>query len=136
MGVVLLDSVVIVAFLDASNAFHRDADAAVRAAARADTLVASVVTYAELLTGAKLGRRDELLTRGFFDELLADVLPVDRRVAERAAELRAARKGLRLPDALILASADQVADTVVTADAQWSKVKGLSCAVRVLSGAR
>jgi len=44
-------------------------------------------------------------------------------VAERAAELRAAKPSLKLPDALILATAEvQDADTVVTADRGWIDV--------------
>ncbi|MDE3069285.1 MAG: PIN domain-containing protein [Acidobacteriota bacterium] len=136
MAVVLLDSVAIVAYLDAANVFHRAADAAIGAAAREDRLVSSAVNYAEVLTGARLGHRDEEVVRGFFSELVAEVVPVDREVAERAAELRGSRMALRLPDALIMATADLHADVLIGADAQWAKVKGLGCELRLMSAAR
>jgi hypothetical protein len=42
-------------------------------------------------------------------------------------------RSLRLPDALIVATADLHADTLIGADEQWVKIKGLSCALRLLS---
>ncbi len=63
-------------------------------------------------------------------------MPVDRSVAERAADLRGATKALRLPDALILATADLHAATAVTADARWGQVPGLACAVSTLEPRR
>lgn len=131
MGVVLLDSVVVVAYMDATNAFHRPAVEVVEQAIRRGSLVASAINYAELLTGAKLGHRDEALTRGFFSELVADVIPVGPAVAERAAEIRA-QSNVRLPDALVLATADLHSDRVVSADASWSRVSGLSCSLDLL----
>jgi len=61
-------------------------------------------------------------------------LPVDREVAARAATLRGKRISLRMPDALILATADlhEDIDTIVGADDDWPKVKGLSCKVELL----
>jgi hypothetical protein len=62
--------------------------------------------------------------RGFFSDLIDAVLPVDREVAERAATLRGAKRSLRLPGALILATADlQQADVAITGDRRWSGVK-------------
>ena len=51
----LLDSVVVAGFLDSQDAFHVSADQRVRALAGRDRLIASVVSYAEVLTGAALG---------------------------------------------------------------------------------
>ncbi|HVC23904.1 MAG TPA: type II toxin-antitoxin system VapC family toxin [Candidatus Dormibacteraeota bacterium] len=63
-------------------------------------LAYSVITRAELLAGA--GERDSNVRR-----LLAGMeeIPVDRRIADRAGLLRRQRQGLRLPDALIVATA-------------------------------
>lgn len=58
MGIALLDSSTVIGFLDADDVLHRAADAAVRAAAE-HAFAVSVVTVAELLTGAKLGHHDE-----------------------------------------------------------------------------
>lgn len=104
---VALDSNVLIGFLDRGDALHRSADERVREVLDGGSnLCASVVTYAELLTGAKLGHHDEAIVRGFFDELISWLMPIDRAVAERAAELRSLRKALKMPDALILAGAE------------------------------
>ena len=65
---------------------------------RRGRLAYSVITRAELLAGS--ADHEPAIRR-----LLAgmDELPVDRRVAERASELR--RVGLRMPDALIAGTA-------------------------------
>jgi toxin FitB len=68
---------------------------------RAGRLGYSVITRAELLAGAT--EEDEAYVR----RLLAgmDELPVDRRVADRAGLLRRQPPRLRMPDALIAATA-------------------------------
>lgn len=135
MGVVL-DSDAVVGFLDGADALHEAADAAIRDLARGQRLLVSAVTYAEVLTGARLGHHDEDRVAGFFDELISDVLPVDAVVADKAAALRAGSKSLRMPDALILATAeiDPDVELVVTGDVKITKVPDLSCQVRLLSG--
>lgn len=81
-----------------------------------------------------LGHHPEEKVAGFFDVFVKDLLPVDRAIAKRAAALRGKRKSLPMPDALILATADLDADveTVICADGDWPKVKGLSCEVELL----
>ncbi len=94
----------------------------------------SVVTYAEVLTGAKLGHHDERLVRGFFSDLISEVLPVDVDVADMAADLRSRRKSLRVPDAMILATAEirPEVSLVLTGDREAAKVRGLACEVQLL----
>lgn len=131
---VVLDSDAVVGFLDQDDALHDAADEAIRGLASGQRLLASVVTYAEVLTGAQLGHHDEDQVRGFFSQLISEVLPVDITVADKAAEFRSHVASLRMPDALILATAETNADVdlIVTGDAQASKVSGLNCAVRLL----
>jgi predicted nucleic acid-binding protein len=131
---VVLDSDVVIGFLDRQDAFHDAADSVIREFARRQRLVASVVTYAEVLTGARLGHHDEDDVAGFFRGLLSAVLPVDVAVADTAAVLRSRSKSLRMPDALILATAetDPDIDLVVTGDQQLTKVSGLRVEVRPL----
>jgi len=131
---VVLDSGVVVGFLDRQDALHDAADAAIREYARGQRLVASVVTYAEVLTGARLGHHNEDDVAGFFRGLLSAVLPVDVAVADTAADLRSRFKSLRMPDALILATAeaDPEVDLIVTGDRQLTKVSGLGVQVRLL----
>ena len=137
MGVALLDTNTVVGFLDADDLLHQAADTAVRAAATEHVFVVSVVTVAELLTGAKLGHYDERMVRRFFTQATSTRVPLDEPVAERAAELRAAHKALKMPDALILATADLHADVVLTGDERWLNVIGLTCELRsIASSAR
>ena len=130
---VVLDSDAVVGFLDRDDALHDAADAAIRDV-REQRLLVSVVTYAEVLTGARLGHHDEGQVRGFFAQLISEVLPVDMTIADKAAEFRSRHKPLRMPDALILATAETNpdADLIVTGDAQAPKVPGLDCAIRLL----
>jgi predicted nucleic acid-binding protein len=132
---VVLDSGVVVGFLDREDALHGAADAAVRELVRGQRLLASAVTYAEVMTGARLGHHDEDDVAGFFAGLLSGVVPVDVAVADKAAELRARFKSLRMPDALILASAetDPEVELIVTGDRQLTKVSGLRVDVQLLS---
>jgi predicted nucleic acid-binding protein len=131
---VILDSDAVIGFLDRSDALHASADAAVRKFIHEQRLLVSVVTYAEVLTGARLGHHDEGRVRGFFDELIFEVLPVDLEVADKAAELRSQRKVLRMPDALILATAEANVEVelIVTGDAGAAKVPDLRCQVEIL----
>ena len=131
---ILLDSTIIVGFLDADDALHEIAVTRLREIVGNHPLAASVISYAELMTGLSLGHHSHERVDRFFDALVKDLLPVDREVAARAATLRGKRISLRMPDALILATADlhEDIDTIVCADDDWPKVKGLSCKVELL----
>jgi predicted nucleic acid-binding protein len=132
--VILLDSTVIVGFLDADDALHEATTARFRKLLGTQPLVASVISYAEVMTGVSLGHHSEAAVNGFFDVLVRELLPVDRAVAARAAVLRGARRSLRMPDALILATADldDEIEAVLCADRDWPKVRGLACRVDLL----
>lgn len=131
---VILDSGAVVGFLDRQDALHEAADAALRELIRGQRLLASVITYAEVLTGARLGHHDEDQVAGFFADLLSAVLPVDVAVADEAADLRSRFKSLRMPDALILATAetDPEIDLIVTGDRRLARVIGLRVGIRLL----
>ena len=107
---------------------------AIRDLVRDQRLLVSVVTYAEVLTGARLGHHDEEQAKGFFSGLISGVLPVDVAVADMAADLRSRRKALQMPDALILATAEihPEVDQIVTGDQQVAKVSRLRCKVQLL----
>ncbi|MGH2853577.1 MAG: type II toxin-antitoxin system VapC family toxin [Solirubrobacteraceae bacterium] len=135
MGLILLDSTVIVGFLDADDALHEVTVARFKEVAGSHPLVASVISYAEVMTGVSLGHHPQASVEGFFDVMVRDLLPVDRPVAARAATLRGKRRSLSMPDALILATADLQpnVETVLCADSDWAKVKELSCEVELLT---
>ena len=131
---ILLDSTVIVAFLDADDELNAPTVARFRQLLGSEPLAASVISYAEVMTGAVLGHHAVKAVEGFFDTFIASLLPVERPVAARAAAIRGKRSSLAMPDALILATADlhPEIDTALCADAQWSKVRGLNCKVELL----
>jgi predicted nucleic acid-binding protein len=131
---VVLDSDAVVGFLDRNDTLHDAADATIRHLVGRERLLVSVVTYAEVLTGARLGHHDERQVKGFFSDLISDVLPVDVEVADVAADFRSRRKSLRMPDAMILATAEiqPEVNLVVTGDVEATKVTGLRCKVQLL----
>jgi predicted nucleic acid-binding protein len=134
VGLILLDSTVIVGILDTDDALHEVTVARFKEVVASHPLAASVISYGEVMTGASLGHHSRERVEGFFDTFVKDLLPVDKSVAARGATLRAARKALSMPDALILATADldEEIETVLCADKEWSKVRGLSCRVELL----
>ncbi len=132
---ILLDSTVIVGFLDADDALHEAAVAKLKQIVGRQPLLASVISYAEVMTGVSLEHHPRDRVEGFFDAFINDLVAVDRQVAARAATLRGARRSLRMPDALILATADvhERIETAICGDTDWPKVEGLDCAVEVLA---
>jgi predicted nucleic acid-binding protein len=132
---VVLDSDAVVGFLDRGDALHGAADEAIRDLIGSHQLLVSTVTYAEVLTGARLGHHDEEQVKGFFFELTSGILSVEVEIAEKAAELRSRLESLRMPDALILATADIAPEVelVLTGDRQMERVPGLACRIQVLS---
>jgi predicted nucleic acid-binding protein len=135
---VALDASVVVGFLDGSDELHKAADREIREILRDHQLVVSVVTYAEVLTGACLGHHDEGRVRGFFEELISRVIPVDTAVADVAAGLRARSRSLAMPDALIAATAelDPEVQLLVSGDRGVAKLEGLGCPVHLVAGQR
>jgi len=131
---ILLDSTVVVGFLDADDALHDVTLARLKMLASKHSFVASVITYAEVMTGVSLGHHDQSAVDAFFDAVLTDLLPVDKPLAARAAVLRGRNASLRMPDALILATANVNDDVelVLCADSAWPRVRGLSCRVELL----
>lgn len=86
----------------------------------------STITLAEVLTGPLRSRNDALAQR--YERALAHytVAPVTSTVAAMAARMRA-RYGLKLPDAIQLATAlDLEAAALVTHDRDFSRVEGLT----------
>ena len=123
MGLTILDAGIVIAVLDADDVHHLVARAVLRdALERGDRLALPVSAYAEVMVGPHRSGPDEVATVDtFLDALPATVEPASRDIARVAAALRAHHgRSLRLPDALVLATADVLeADTVLTTDAGW-----------------
>jgi predicted nucleic acid-binding protein len=119
--VIVLDAGVLVGVLAPEDPFHRAATAAMRER-HADRMLLPMTAYAEARVGP-LRAGDEAVERyeGFLRRRDIRLAAVDRSVAQTAAGLRV-RHGsrLRLPDALVIATAEVVgADEVLTTDHSW-----------------
>jgi predicted nucleic acid-binding protein len=131
---VALDSSVVVAFLDRSDDLHPAADEALRELLGTHRLLVSVITYTEVLTGARLGHHDEEQVAGFFADLISSIVPVETAIGDRAAQLRAGARSLGMPDALIAATAElnEEVELLVSADRDLAKIEDLGCPVRLI----
>lgn len=125
MGTVVLDASVVLALLDPQDTLHQAATTALRehrAGGAQFALPASVL--AEVLVGvARIGdqaleqRRDQIVAA------FGPPVALDESVAVNAARIRATHRSLRLPDAVVLATAQILdATAVLTGDKQWQKV--------------
>ncbi|MBJ7459502.1 MAG: PIN domain-containing protein [Thermoleophilaceae bacterium] len=125
MGPVVLDTGVIVAWFNTEDAHHGPTVERLGAiTAAGQDFAISIVSYAELLTSRLKLERER--SRELADALGArGLIPVDREIAERAAELRLARKSLRTPDALIAATSDlHGAGPLLTTDRSLARLDG------------
>lgn len=99
MGALILDASVLIGLLDTADSHHERAVADVEAADRAgQVLVAPASAYSETLVayaraGLLTDARESIAAMGI------DIAPLTASMAERAAELRAGHRPLRLADA-------------------------------------
>lgn len=121
MGLIVLDAGLVIALLERTDAHHQPAVSAVEAARqRGDRFALPASAYAEVLVRpARRGAAEVAGVDGMVDAMPSSVVPIDRRIAAKAAHLRAEHgRALRLPDALVLATADVLgADRILTTDA-------------------
>jgi len=128
VGLIHLDAGVIIGFLDASDAHHNSSRAALTSALHnGDRLALAASALAECLVGP--ARRSETAVqtvRNLIDRLPISIVPLDIEIATTAARLRAAHRTIRLPDALVIASAiEQAADHLITIDRNWPPARVL-----------
>lgn len=123
MGTVVLDASVLIALVDANDAHHARAIAAVdRGRETGDRFIVPVAAYAEFMVRAYLHDPERADVRDSLIEAIpAAVEPATRAIGRQAAALRARHgRRLRLPDALIVGTAiDLAADRIITADTGW-----------------
>lgn len=132
MALVVLDASVIIGFLDPEDALH-DACAAALAAHQHDDLLAPASVYAEILVAPyRTGHEAVAEVDAFLADFSVEVAPVTAEIARGAARLRSRHRSLRIPDALVLAAADEIgADVVLSGDESWAKVSQRVAVVRV-----
>lgn len=134
MGLIHLDAGVVIGFLDADDAHHQSSAQALAAALRSgDRLAMAVSAFAECLVGpSRRGERAVATVSDLFAHLPIDIVDLDADTARRAAALRAKHAALRLPDALVIATAAQrSADHLITTDRRWPTARKLGLTTRV-----
>lgn len=122
---VVIDASVVLGLLDSQDPLHRPASDTVAALRQDDTeIVLPSFVLAEVLIGVgafDIGaielRRDQL------EAAVGPAFPVDGRVATAAAHRCAESRSMRLPEALLLGTADVVgAEQVLTGDARLAAI--------------
>ena len=125
MGLTVLDAGIVIALLDDTDGHHAAARAALdRTRDRGDVLVIPASAYAEtLVVPFRNSAAAAATVDAFLDALPATVEPISRAIASQAAKLRAEHHSLRLPDALVNATAMTLrADRLLTTDGHWPKL--------------
>ncbi len=134
MGVIHLDAGVVIGLLDAGDAHHRASTDALAAALRdGQRLAMAASAFAECLVGpSRRGDRAVSTVHDLFDRLPIEIVALDAATASQAAALRAAHPKLRLPDALVLATAGRHhADRLITTDRRWPTARKLGLTVTI-----
>ncbi len=122
MGLTVIDAGVIIGFLDANDSHHLEAHAALDdARSRNDRLVLPASAFAEVLVGpSRRGPAAVAAVRGLVERVPIDVEPLDLEIAMLAAAVRAQHRSIKLPDALVIATASHIdADHLITTDRTW-----------------
>ncbi|MCE9622829.1 MAG: PIN domain-containing protein [Actinomycetia bacterium] len=128
MALVHLDAGVIIGFLDANDGHHAAARSMLADAIHdGDRLAMAVSAFAECLVGpARRGDVEVRRVQELFERLPISVIVLDDDTAITASKLRAAHRALRLPDALVIATAIEAgADELVTTDRKWPTARAM-----------
>jgi len=122
VGLSVVDTSVLVAFLESADTHHPSAVAELTRAFEVHSLVIPIIAFAEVLVGsARRGPNEETVAEQFL-AAIGGVETISRPMARRAAKLRAST-GLKLPDALVIATGLELdADEILTADRRWQSV--------------
>jgi predicted nucleic acid-binding protein len=99
----VIDTNILIDYLNGSSKARHELDAF-------DTLYISLISWMEILVGAAEGEEESTI-RDFLRQFR--IHPVDEGVAERAVDIRRRNK-IRLPDAIIWATAQQLGILLVT----------------------
>jgi predicted nucleic acid-binding protein len=116
VAALILDASVLIGLLDTADAHHQQAVEHVdRADTAGTTLLVPASAYSEALVAfARADRtadaRDAVAAMGI------TVVAMNQEIAERAAEIRAQHQRLRLPDAIVLATAREYRAELLTYD--------------------
>jgi len=132
MGLIHLDAGVVIAFLDGDDSHHDSARATLSDALdRGDRISIAASALAECLVGpARRSPNAIELVRTVIGRLPAHVVDLNAEIATQAAVLRAGHRSLKLPDALVIATAAASnADHLITTDRKWPTAKAMKLTV-------
>lgn len=123
MALVVLDASVVIAFLDPDDALH-DAAVAGLTEHQHNELLIPTSAYAEILVAPHRRGADAVAeVEAFLSDLAIRLEALTAAIARAAAKLRSESRSLRLPDALVLATAAELgAEVVLTGDESWAKI--------------
>ncbi len=128
MGLTHLDAGVIIGFLDGDDSHHDTARAALSSSLKqGDQLFIAASALAECLVGpARRSAKAVELVRTAVHRFPVSVVDLDEEIATQAAILRARHRTLKLPDALVIATAaTSGADQLITTDRKWPSAKAM-----------
>ena len=115
MGALVLDASAVIALFESGDAHHEAIRATAPGWLRAAARLMPATAYSEAIvapTRAGVLKRWE----ADFADLRTEIVPIDAELARIAAQARAARPELRLPDALVIATALAHGAELVTLD--------------------
>lgn len=124
MGALILDASILIGLLDSQDAHHQAAvDAVERADLAGRTLITPASAYGEALVAfARVVRVVRVAeAREAIAGMGITVAPMTGAIAEHAASLRAEHVALRLPDAIVLATARELNGELMTYDERLAK---------------
>jgi predicted nucleic acid-binding protein len=120
----ILDASVLIALLDSADTHHGRAIDDVEAADREGRqLLLPASAYSETLVAFARARRLEEARRAII-AMGITIASLTDTIAERAAELRARHTRLRLPDAIVLATAQEMGGSLLSYDRKLSQLAG------------
>jgi len=120
----ILDASVLIGLLDTADTHHDRAIDDVEAADREGRqLLLPASAYSETLVAFARARRLEEACQAI-TAMGITVVSLTDTIAERAAELRARHTRLRLPDAIVLATAQQMGGGLLSYDRRLSRLAG------------
>jgi predicted nucleic acid-binding protein len=124
VALTVVDASIVIAVLDSADAHHQAASGRLRDLRRERGSVLSLPAsaYAEALVHPmRAGPACVAIVRKFCAQQL-QVQALSAEIAEAAAGLRASHDALRLPDALVIATAEVLgADRLLTTDRRWER---------------
>jgi predicted nucleic acid-binding protein len=136
MALTVVDAGVLIGFLDRNDPHHQAAaDALTATVERGDRIAIPSSALAEVLVGpSRHGRQAVAAVLKLIERVPFEIAPLDKDVAVAAAALRATHRAIKLPDALVLATATMLAEVLLTTDRGWPTARRLAidCSMQII----